>query len=101
MQLHHVTGCVEAEPMVVADIPSHSLLQEPPPDVRAFLQFFGTVCSVPTVRRFGSLLEGGMIHYWVQLNDDDEDGQNAVYDALRRFQMAEGARLGGSELHII
>jgi hypothetical protein len=87
--------------MVVVEAPYRSLIQDRSPDLRAFLRFFGTLCSIPTVERIGWLLEGGQVHHWVQLNDDDEDGQHAIYDALRRFQSAEGVAVGTTELHVV
>jgi hypothetical protein len=87
--------------MVVAEAPYRSLIQDQSPDVRAFLRFFGTLCSIPTVERIGYVFEGGQVHHWVRLNDDDEDGQNAIYDALRRFQAAEGVAVGTTELHVV
>lgn len=87
--------------MVAAKAPSLSLVQDRSPGARAFLRFFGTLCSIPTVQRIGCVIEGAAIHHWVQLNDDDEAGQDLIYDALRRFQTAEGTWLGGAELHVI
>jgi hypothetical protein len=71
-----------------------------PPGARAFLRFFGTLCSIPVVQRIGCTMEGALLHHWVQLNDDDEAGQDAIFDALRRFQTAEDTWLGGTELHL-
>lgn len=87
--------------MVVAEASYRSLVQDQSPDVRAFLRFFGTLCSIATVERIGYVFEGGQVHHWVQLNDDEEDGQNAIYDALRRFQATEGIAVGTTELHVI
>lgn len=53
------------------------------------------------MERIGYVFEGGQVHHWVRLNDDDEDGQNAIYDALRRFQAAEGVAVGTTELHVV
>jgi hypothetical protein len=86
---------------MVVEAPYRSLIQDQSPDVRAFLRFFGTLCSISTVERIGYVFEGAQIHHWVQLNDDDEDGQNAIYDALRRFQAAEGIAVGTTELHVV
>lgn len=87
--------------MAVTEASRRSLIQDHSPDTRAFLQFFGTLCSIPVVRRIGCVFEGALMHQWVQLSDDDEAGQDAIYDALRRFQTAEGTWLGSSELHIV
>ena len=87
--------------MVVTETPYRSLIQDQLPDVRAFLRFFGTLCSIPTVERIGWVFEGGQVHHWVQLNDDDDERQNAIYDALRRFQAAQGVTPGTTELHVV
>ena len=87
--------------MVVAEALPRSLIQEYSPEVRAFLRFFGTLCSIPTVDRIGRVVEGALIHHWVKLNDDDEAAQDAIYDALRRFLADESTRTGTAELHIV
>lgn len=87
--------------MALAEALSRSLIQDHSPSTRNFLRFFGTLCSIPSVVRVACELEGAIIRHWVQLGDDDEAGQDAIYDALRRFQAAEGTVPGTSEVHII
>jgi hypothetical protein len=68
---------------------------------RAFLRCFGTMCSIASVRRIDSQSEGNTLDLWLQLDDDDEAGQDAVYEAFRRYQSAKGVPIGGMELHVI
>jgi hypothetical protein len=87
--------------MVLAESPHRSLLQEYPPEIRDYLRFFGTVCSVRTVARVGTVLEDGVVHLWVQLSDDDEDGQNVIYDALRRYRASPSEKKMSLDLHVV
>ena len=87
--------------MVVAEVPRLSVLLDRSPRDRAFLRFFGILCSITSVQRIDSLLEGGTLHLWLRLNDDNDAGQDAVYEALRRYQSAKGVLIGETELHVI
>lgn len=87
--------------MAVAESPRLTILEDRSPATRAFLRFFGALCSTPAVERIAVVLEGGVVHQWVQLNDDSDEGQDAIYDALRRFQVTAGVAVGSTDLHII
>lgn len=87
--------------MAVAEPPRLSIFQDRSPDTRAFLRFFGALCSIPAVERIAVVPEGGVVHHWVQLNNDSDEAQDAIYDALRRFQATEGVLVGSSDLHIV
>lgn len=87
--------------MVLAEAPRRSLLQDCPPEVREYLRFFGSVCSVPTVVRVGTVTEGAVLHFWVQLSDDDERGQHVIYDALRRYRAGPSDKKIPLDLHVV
>ncbi|MCC7371494.1 MAG: hypothetical protein IT306_23950 [Chloroflexi bacterium] len=86
--------------MAVVEAPFNSLIHDRSPATRAFLRFFGTLCSIPTVERIACDMDRGTLHYWVKLNSDSEAGQNAMYDAWRRLLASDDVQLG-AELHVI
>jgi hypothetical protein len=85
--------------VAVAALDSRSLLQEAPPELAAFLQLFGTMCSIPAVATVGLGTQGAAIDIWVRLTSDDDESQDALYSALQKF------RAGGDgplvDLHVI
>jgi len=87
--------------MAVALLHPSSQIQDISPAVTDYLRFFGTVCSVQSVARVGTVVEGAVLHLWVDLSDDDERGQNVIYDALRRYQASEHAHAVTVDLHIV
>lgn len=87
--------------MVVAEAPHRSLLQDQPPEIADFLRLFGTICSIPTVARVGMLMEAAILHLWVRLSDDDEHGQDVIYDALRRYRASDSEGKTHVELHVV
>lgn len=85
--------------MAVAALDSRSLLQEAPPELATFLQFFGTVCSIAAVSMVGLGMQGAAIDVWVRLSADDEPGQDAVYGALQTLRAGGDGTL--IDLHVI
>jgi hypothetical protein len=85
--------------MAVAAVDSRALLQDAPPELTVFLQFFGTVCSVPAVALVGLGTQGSALDVWVRLTSADDASQDAVYDALQKFRAAGDGTL--IDLHVI
>ena len=85
--------------MAIAAIDSRALLQDAPPELTAFLQFFGSVCSIPSVSLIGLGAQGAALDIWVRLSSEDDASQDAVYDALQKFRATgDGALI---DLHVI
>lgn len=85
--------------MAIAALDSRSLLHDAPPEYAAFLQFFGTMCSIPAVSRVGLGAEGAAIDVWVRLTSDDDQSQDALYAALQKFRADGDGTL--IDLHVI
>lgn len=85
--------------MAIAAVDSRLLLHDAPPEFAAFLQFFGTACSIPAVAMIGLSAEGVAIDVWVRLTNDDDPSQDALYTALQKFRAdGEGTLI---DLHVI
>jgi hypothetical protein len=85
--------------MAVAAVDSRALLLEAPPELAAFLQFFGTVCSVAAVSMVGLGTQGAALDVWVRLTGDDDASQDAVYGALQKFRAGGDGTL--IDLHVV
>ena len=73
------------------------LSAEAPP---AFMQFFGEVCTVPTVHRVGISRDGSDgVTVWVRLSQDNEQNEERIYRALQACR-AESPELL-IDLHVV
>jgi hypothetical protein len=63
-----------------------SLAQDAPPELDAFLQFFGEMCAVPSVSRIGIGRQGLAFDFWVRLSRDHDVDEDALYRALQRYR---------------
>jgi hypothetical protein len=85
--------------MATAALDPRSLTEGAPPELDAFLQFFGEVCAVPSVSRVGIGPQGVAFDFWVRLSQNDDSDEDDVYLALQRYRAGDGSM--PIDLHVI
>ena len=87
--------------MVVARSSAEQQRQSPEGVERsaAILRLFGTLCSIPSVRRIGMLASSPLLDLWVQLAGDREEDELRIYSALDEL---DAQRLGPTvDVHVV
>lgn len=85
--------------MALAALDPRSLTEDAPPELGAFLQFFGEVCAVPSVSRVGIGRQELAFDFWVRLSRDEAGDEDAVYLALQRYRANDDSM--PIDLHVI
>ena len=86
--------------MAIASHRAGGLRSAPDPEEAAFAQLFGTLAASPSVERIAVNELGGYVDLWARLDDDDEAGEMALYDALTAYHASPGVSTP-VDLHLV